>query len=445
MRRILEYAKLLGYTKYTSTLEEAWAASISGLSAAFVDALHISSGISDIEVDHDFSNDPISSFGVIEAQRHRGRGITMKSFLSLMKYYRQSYHDLIDEKFSDPQKLPLYHQWINRFFDHNEIAFTIEWTGLSQNAINDELQTTNIKLTNEKNKYLTIFESSPNPSFLIDTEHHCINMNFAALQMLQKEAHSPGLIYYSTQETPKTIKDVMPWLYDDYIKFVESHEPEMRIEKEFSSPTMGHRIVQVILRKMLDVSSKYDGTIIIFNDLTDYKTIEQKLRYISFHDKLTGLYNRTYLEEAVRNISKGGFSPVGIVSIDIDGLKLVNDQYGHLSGDALLVAASKIIRSSFRKNDIVVRIGGDEFIIIMPSSEKAAVEQACLRIKAQIESYNKADPPFPLSMSVGGSITDRHDPKSINDAVKEADSRMYAEKKINHKNYRQLFAHRHLS
>ena len=96
MYRILEYAKDRGYTKYTSTLAEAWRVSICGLSEPLMNAIKYHCSSLELEPEANYSDDPIASFGIIEAQRHRSRGITLSLFLGLIKYYRQSYLDLLE-------------------------------------------------------------------------------------------------------------------------------------------------------------------------------------------------------------------------------------------------------------------------------------------------------------------------------------------------------------
>ncbi len=123
MKRILHYAKLHNYTMYTSTLEDAWALSIRGLTSALVAAIHHDEKVPEIEVDHDFKNNAISAFGVLEAQKHRHRGISLEMFLSFFKYYRQAYLDLVRESVDDIDTIFEYQLWINRYFDHNEIAY----------------------------------------------------------------------------------------------------------------------------------------------------------------------------------------------------------------------------------------------------------------------------------------------------------------------------------
>ena len=95
IRRVLHYAREYSFTKYTSTLEEAWRMSIRGLSEPLLQALKEKNPVLELNPEADFTNDPVASFGILEAQRHRSRGITLSMFLGLMKYYRQSYIDLV--------------------------------------------------------------------------------------------------------------------------------------------------------------------------------------------------------------------------------------------------------------------------------------------------------------------------------------------------------------
>lgn len=438
-KRTLHYAKLHGYSQYTSTLEEAWMSSITGLSDALIEAVRQDAAIPEIEIDCDFSNNPISAFGVLEAQRHRQRGVSLEMFLSLMKYYRQSYLDLVDESVEETDGLRQYRLWIIRFFDHNEIAYIHEWTSKSKKSLIWELQTMGLTLTNEKNKYLTIFESFPNPAIVVDNEHNCINLNFAAQKLLYKSSLSPGSAYYSNTQKYPTIEEVLPWLKAEYLAFCSSDMSEFSTEKEFDSPLQGKRNLVVRFRRMLDISGKFDDIVILFSDVTDIKTIESKLIQMSYHDQLTGLYNRAYMEEELIRLAAGGYNPVGFISIDVDGLKLVNDNLGHAAGDSLLVHVSHILKKSARKNDTVIRMGGDEFGVLMPSCSEETAHKVCDRIRDKMTAYNKMNASLPISMSIGWSIGNILYSSNFTEIIKQADTRMYTEKQTNHSVFAQTF------
>jgi diguanylate cyclase (GGDEF)-like protein/PAS domain S-box-containing protein len=176
-----------------------------------------------------------------------------------------------------------------------------------------------------------------------------------------------------------------------------------------------------------DDSGKAHRIVGIAADITDLKLGEEKLKYLSLHDPLTGLYNRIYFEEEMSRIEKARYDRVGIVSCDVDGLKLVNDTLGHDHGDNLLVTAAKVIKECFREGDLVARIGGDEFSAILPNTTESAVENACQRIQDAVAAYNATNPELPLSISVGFAIKNGIH-KNLKDVFKEADNNMYREK-----------------
>lgn len=171
-------------------------------------------------------------------------------------------------------------------------------------------------------------------------------------------------------------------------------------------------------------------------ELKERKLVEENLKYISIHDPLTGLYNRIYFEEEMRRLSSGRFDPVGIVVCDVDGLKLVNDSLGHIPGDELLQAAAGIIEKCFRENDVIARIGGDEFAVLLPNSDVASVERAYQRIMRTVLEYNTNSTGFLLSISVGFACKDSAD-TDLHSVFQLADDAMYRKKMQNRKNTRE--------
>ncbi|HEY9077847.1 MAG TPA: diguanylate cyclase [Anaerolineaceae bacterium] len=175
-----------------------------------------------------------------------------------------------------------------------------------------------------------------------------------------------------------------------------------------------------------DNEGNYLGAFGIFRDITDRKEIEEKLRYLSTHDTLTNLYNRAFFEAELKRLSESRLTPISIIMVDVDGLKRVNDHLGHAAGDALLIHTANILKASFRAEDIVARIGGDEFSILLPQTNEDAVKNALERIQHELAMYNQENPGFPIHLSIGTSTC--HQSNILNQCLRLADERMYQEK-----------------
>jgi diguanylate cyclase (GGDEF)-like protein/PAS domain S-box-containing protein len=177
---------------------------------------------------------------------------------------------------------------------------------------------------------------------------------------------------------------------------------------------------------------------VIVRDITTRKQMEDWLRYLNMHDKPTGLYNRNYFEEEMQRMQTGRFDPVGVVVCDVDGLKAVNDNLGHGAGDALLAAAARILMQSFRESDVVARIGGDEFAILLPNCSTSVVESACTRIRENVIKMRNSKSPVPISLSVGWAVK-MGASQTMVETFKEADNNMYLEKPANRAQFKDIF------
>ncbi len=169
-------------------------------------------------------------------------------------------------------------------------------------------------------------------------------------------------------------------------------------------------------------------------DVTDLKDIESDTLKLSYTDQLTGVYNRRYFEDQMSLIDREENLPITVFMADVNGLKLINDAFGHAAGDALLVKASKVISEVFRSTDTVARIGGDEFVIMMPKTNAQQANNLLTRIQTRLLSETIMG----INVSVAiGSSTKESASISLSDTFKTAETLMY-QIKINNKEKNRL-------
>ncbi|MBU2700481.1 diguanylate cyclase (GGDEF)-like protein [Sporomusaceae bacterium BoRhaA] len=159
------------------------------------------------------------------------------------------------------------------------------------------------------------------------------------------------------------------------------------------------------------------------------RQVQENLLYLSYHDAMTGLYNRTYFEKLITDLEGKIACEFGVFAVDIDGLKFVNDTFGHEQGDSMLVRTAKVLQASFRVEDIIARIGGDEFAIIVKGISMDDMEDLykCIRDNIQTENAKNSESVIPLQMSSGYAYSAGVD-KSLRKLLREADDKMYREK-----------------
>ena len=165
----------------------------------------------------------------------------------------------------------------------------------------------------------------------------------------------------------------------------------------------------------------------IVRDITKRKELELKLEYYSTHDGLTGLYNRAFFEEEMARLRNERLKGLGIVVIDVDGLKIINDSMGHAVGDELLKTAADILKAAFRKGDVVARVGGDEFAVLLPNVKEEDLKKICKRVENLIDEFNERNSGLPLSITLGYGVEygEKIDPDEL---FKKADNDMYRKK-----------------
>lgn len=222
-------------------------------------------------------------------------------------------------------------------------------------------------------------------------------------------------------------------------------EERNRIMQEFKSILKKERLVRTIETKYFDrhgeikhieltavnlmKDTNINGILINYHDITERKIWEEEILYINYYDSLTGLYNRTFFEKEKGRFEAADELPVSIIIGDINGLKMINDSLGHTEGDKLLVAIAKILRSCCRKDDIIARIGGDEFVILLPETSIETADEIIKNINAACEEYNKnaSSETYYTNISLG-SATKTNMEESLDNILRIAEDNMYRRK-----------------
>lgn len=178
-------------------------------------------------------------------------------------------------------------------------------------------------------------------------------------------------------------------------------------------------------------------SVVSFMDITERKKNEEEIRHLSFNDKLTGLYNRTFFEAELKRLDTESQLPLSLIMGDINGLKLINDALGYPKGDKLLKKIAEILKKFCRQEDIIARWGGDEFIILLPGTDYRVASDILKKIQKTANKYNP-DLPFQISLSLGMASKNNYT-QNIREVLKEAEDNLYRNKLFDSKSARSSF------
>ena len=314
VKRLVHYAFERNYAEGTATIEEAWRNCVAGLSGAILQSVDALYPDYEFGPDHDFRNDPLCAFIVDTAKRHRERGVSLQMFHGLMVYYKEAWLDLVwnSEFAADYKNICL--KIITRMFDRFIIALCAEWVENDQSRLIAELQIRNREAIVEKNRFLTIFESVPNPLFFVDDRKQIVNYNLAAAVMLNVLNH--GSQYYYPSMKKESVKhadrdnsshivigqpftNFFPWLADDLDAFTTSSLSSVDLEKEVPDEKV-IKYFNVKLSRRFDVSKTFVGGVVVLEDITNKKQAEKELRQAKEAQREEAQRNETRLNSILK-------------------------------------------------------------------------------------------------------------------------------------------------
>ena len=280
-----------------------------------------------------------------------------------------------------------------------------------------------------------IFRSMEDAVFAFETNGRIVEINKSAYNILNLDEkkykkEKLNIEYISDNLSPIILDGKQRKKFTDTLTSIKlqsfKEDIEFRINEE-------KKCFNVRISPILDNFNRMVGKLVILANITSIKEKEKQLYYQSYHDKLTGIYNRLFFEEELNRFDTKRQFPVSIIIGDINGLKLINDAYGHNKGDEVLKKIAEIFKNNLRHEDILCRWGGDEFAVILPKTKKEDSIRIIDRIKESCIRNSVKSMPLNISM---GFAAKNNSKKNIDEIVKEAEDIMNEHKLLENESAR---------
>ncbi|MEN8433704.1 sensor domain-containing diguanylate cyclase/phosphohydrolase [Clostridium septicum] len=283
-----------------------------------------------------------------------------------------------------------------------------------------------LKLNNKKGILSTIIDSLPESIFYKNNKLQFIGFN---------KSFEDFFIKRGIKEI-KGKNDFELGFNDDIASEFVRQDKEVMKEKKMKyfevsiNDSENKRIEEILKVPVINDNGNVLGIVGLSRDVTEKKLLEEKLRYLSYTDALTGLYNRSSFEEKIKELDYSEYLPLGIIMGDVNGLKLVNDTIGHLEGDKLLISISEVLKQVCKDIGYIFRWGGDEFIILLPNHNEKQCEGIIKEIIIQCKNH-KYDF-IQLSMALGNVIRESLK-EDIYHCIRLVEERVYSKKLLESK------------
>lgn len=271
-------------------------------------------------------------------------------------------------------------------------------------------------------RYRSLVEASADAIVVTDLNTNIRLVNPTTLRLLgytssEELIGKNALDLIAPEDRPRAIQNALKTLQTGSVRDVE-----YRLLKTDNSPLS----VELSASLIVDGEDKPLAFTAIIRDITERKRAQEEFHYLSTHDALTGLYNRAFFEAELARLEGGRQFPVSLVIADVDHLKAVNDEKGHAAGDEALRRAAELLERAHRTEDVVARIGGDEFAILLPATDRMAADKVLARIKETLAAFNTVAEAVSVSLSLGSATATRGE--KLVEVLKQADAAMYQDK-----------------
>ncbi len=290
----------------------------------------------------------------------------------------------------------------------------------------EKLKKTEEKQSRSEERYRSLVESTEDSIYLVDKDCRYLFINRRHLKRMglprRKLIGKPYCEFHSEVETK--------WFAE---KVAQVFETGCSVQHEHRSLRDGRDFLRTF-SPVKGPSGRISAVTVVSKDVTRLKRMEEKLHFLSVTDELTRIYNRRgffTLAEHLLKVAKRMKKKAHMLYVDLDGLKEINDTYGHHEGDMALVELATVLKGSFRESDIVARIGGDEFAVVPVGAEEDTSDVIRGRLEKALDLHNaKTRRSYKLRVSCGIASFDPDCPCSLDDLLVQADKAMYKQKKL---------------
>ncbi len=291
------------------------------------------------------------------------------------------------------------------------------------------LQAASEQLAEHKNQLQLILDSTAEAIYGIDRDGNCTFCNASCLRLLGYARQEDLLGKNMHWQIHHSYRDGRRMMLEDcrIVQAVQTGQGTQVDDEVFWRADGSSFDVEYFSYPQVK-DGRVIGAVVTFMDITERRQAQARIEYLSLYDSLTGLYNRAFFEAEMRRLDTERNLPICIISGDLNGLKLTNDVFGHAAGDQLLMKVAELSKRICRADDIIARVGGDEFCILLPRTRLVDAEAIAARIKSEFARER--------IVAINGSISFGCDAKirpeeQLLTVYENAENKMYQDKTLN--------------